>query len=174
MREGKEKRARVQAAEARASASAAAAGAISGPWLRKGIVVKVMAKQLKDYYKLKGSVVAIRDEYIAEVEMLDSGDILRIDQAELETVAFLLHIVHLKMLIVSWQANMPVLAVEHCTAARQLGSLLKCKVEMGFALVVTPVMTPMTLFSCWVVRSCLKDLDAGQCFERFCHVYAVL
>jgi DNA/RNA-binding protein KIN17 len=90
MHEGKEKRAKERESEARASASAAAAGAVSGPWIRKGIVVKVMATHLEDYYKCKGSIVAIKDDYIAEVEMLDSGDVLRIDQAELETVCFCL------------------------------------------------------------------------------------
>jgi hypothetical protein len=58
----------------------------SGAWICKGLVVKVMADQLKDYYKKKGEIVGVVDQYVAEVEMLDSGDVLRIDQAQLETV----------------------------------------------------------------------------------------
>lgn len=82
MEQEKEKR-------ARAAASAAPppkAGTLSGPWVSPGIVVKVMAKGLGEYYKCKGAVQAVKDEYVAEIEMLDSGDVLRIDQAELETV----------------------------------------------------------------------------------------
>lgn len=55
-------------------------------WVCKGIIVKVMAEQLKDYYREKGEVINVVDDYVAEVEMISSGDILRIDQAQLETV----------------------------------------------------------------------------------------
>ncbi|KAK9809644.1 hypothetical protein WJX73_010612 [Symbiochloris irregularis] len=65
---------------------AAPPGRTDAPWLHKGIVVKVMAKELKDYYKVKGQVVALVSRYVAEVSMLSSGDVLRIDQAQLETV----------------------------------------------------------------------------------------
>lgn len=83
------------AAEARkqATASAAAAGG-SGKaarldhWLHAGIVVKVMSPALKahGYYKQKGTVLRVIDRYLGEIEMADSGDLLRVDQAELETV----------------------------------------------------------------------------------------
>ena len=83
----KERRERSAAA---ASASAAPAegsgGAISGPWVARGIAVKVTAEHLEDYFRKKGVIVLVLDDYVAEVEMTDSGDVLRIDQAELETV----------------------------------------------------------------------------------------
>lgn len=69
-----------------ASQAAADYGTISGAWISKGLVVKVMAKQLHDYYKKKGAIVRLHDPYVAEVEMLDTGDVIRIDQAQLETV----------------------------------------------------------------------------------------
>jgi DNA/RNA-binding protein KIN17 len=58
------------------------------PWLAKGIIVKVMSQALLEhgYYKEKGLVLAVLDDYVAEIEMLKSGDIIRVDQEELETV----------------------------------------------------------------------------------------
>jgi KN17 SH3-like C-terminal domain len=80
-------------AEAAAAAAAAAADAAlagvpqTGPWLRRGIVVKVLAGQLRNYFGEKGVVVSVVDGgYVGEVEMLKSGDVLRVDQAELQTV----------------------------------------------------------------------------------------
>ena len=35
---------------------------------------------------LQGVVERVRDKYVAEVCMLDSGDVVRVDQAQLETV----------------------------------------------------------------------------------------
>lgn len=57
-------------------------------WLTTGIVVKVMSRALKEkgYYKMKGVVKAVIAKYIGEVEMMDTGDVLKVDQAELETV----------------------------------------------------------------------------------------
>lgn len=81
MDEVKEKKIREAAKHAAASYSST-----TGAWISKGLVVKVMAEQLEDYYKRKAEVVGIVDQYVAEVEMLDSGDVLRIDQAQLETV----------------------------------------------------------------------------------------
>jgi DNA/RNA-binding protein KIN17 len=47
-----------------------------------------MAKKLADgkYYKQKAVVLDVHDKYIASLEMIKSGDLLKIDQAELETV----------------------------------------------------------------------------------------
>ena len=58
------------------------------PWLAEGIVVKVMSKALKEhgYYKQKGTILRVIDSYIGEIEMSGSGDVVRVDQAELETV----------------------------------------------------------------------------------------
>lgn len=69
-----------------AAAAAADYGTVSGAWISKGLVVKVMAQQLREYYKKKGIILSLPEQYVAKVEMLDSGDILHIDQAELETV----------------------------------------------------------------------------------------
>jgi len=50
-------------------------------------VVKVVHRKLGEkYYKKKGKVVRCKDRYTAVVEMLDNGDVLKIDQAYLETV----------------------------------------------------------------------------------------
>jgi DNA/RNA-binding protein KIN17 len=56
-------------------------------WLKPDIVVKIMHKSLSDgqYYKLKGIVNKV-DGSVAEIEMIDSGDVLRVDQDYLETV----------------------------------------------------------------------------------------
>ncbi|GFH14105.1 Kin17_mid domain-containing protein, partial [Haematococcus lacustris] len=53
-----------------------------------GVVVKVMAKELAPhgYYKQKGVVEKVIDKYVGEVAMLGSGDVVRVDQAQLETV----------------------------------------------------------------------------------------
>ena len=73
--------------EAEASAAPShSGGAIAGPWIAEGIAVKVMAEQLgDDYHKKKGEIVKV-DGYVAEVAMFGSGDVVRIDQAQLETV----------------------------------------------------------------------------------------
>lgn len=36
------------------------------------------------YYKEKGVVIKIHDKYLAEVEILSSGDVLKLDQSDLE------------------------------------------------------------------------------------------
>jgi len=38
------------------------------------------------YYKMKGVVEDVIDKYIAQIKMLDMGDILKLDQSQLETV----------------------------------------------------------------------------------------
>eukprot|EP00249_Psilotum_nudum_P015614 c25428_g1_i1 orf=202-1413(+) len=57
-------------------------------WLCEGIVVKVMSKALeeKGYYKQKGVVAKVVGKYVGEIKMLESGDVLKVDQEELETV----------------------------------------------------------------------------------------
>ncbi|RHY87827.1 hypothetical protein DYB35_001940 [Aphanomyces astaci] len=57
-------------------------------WIQPGLVVKVMDKDVGDgaYYKQKGLVVRVHDTYVAEVRMLESRDVLRLDQEDLETV----------------------------------------------------------------------------------------
>ncbi|CAB9503787.1 KIN17-like protein [Seminavis robusta] len=67
------------------------------PWLKRDIIVRVVTKKLHDgkYFRRKGIVdrVLKDNKFCAEVELLDSspdqrdgGDILRLDQNDLETV----------------------------------------------------------------------------------------
>jgi DNA/RNA-binding protein KIN17 len=66
-------------------------------WLHMDIIVRVITKKLDNgvYYKRKGVVTKLVDKYTAQVEILDSGpgpdkqdggDILQLDQEDLETV----------------------------------------------------------------------------------------
>lgn len=63
-------------------------------WLYRDIIVRVICKTFdRKYFKRKAAVDRIIDKYTAEVEILDSskgandgGDVLRLDQADLETV----------------------------------------------------------------------------------------
>eukprot|EP00850_Spirogloea_muscicola_P001273 SM000004S15143 [mRNA] locus=s4:1514408:1516393:+ [translate_table: standard] len=57
-------------------------------WLSVGLVVKVMSAALREagYYKQKGVVTGVVGRYVGEVRIVGSGDVLRVDQAELETV----------------------------------------------------------------------------------------
>lgn len=57
-------------------------------WLVNGLVVKVMSKSLAEqgYYKQKGVVCKVIGKYVAEIKMLESDAILKVDQEELETV----------------------------------------------------------------------------------------
>ncbi|KAN0043008.1 hypothetical protein ACTA71_010641 [Dictyostelium dimigraforme] len=58
------------------------------PWIIKDIVVKIIDKELANgkYYKQKGYIVSVENEFLAKVKLLDSGDVLKIDQTFLETV----------------------------------------------------------------------------------------
>ena len=62
-------------------------------WLRKNILVRIITKRRRKYYKRKAVINAVYDKYTAEVELLDSGpdhhdggDIVEFDQEDLETV----------------------------------------------------------------------------------------
>lgn len=57
-------------------------------WLMPNIIVKIMSPALKahGYYKQKGSIVQVIEGRVGEIEMLESGDIIRVDETELETV----------------------------------------------------------------------------------------
>jgi hypothetical protein len=50
--------------------------------LQSDIVVKVLDKKVGsgEYYKKKGVVVRVKDDFLADVEMNDSGDMIRVDQ----------------------------------------------------------------------------------------------
>jgi len=59
----------------------------AAPWLIKGIVVKVVAKSLGEkYYKKKGHVKELVDDYVGLIVMNDTGAKLKLDQEHLETV----------------------------------------------------------------------------------------
>jgi len=66
-----------------------AAAADERPWLKKGIVVKVVTKSLGEkYYKAKGHVVEVvgDDRMGAVVQMAGGGAKVKVDQSHLETV----------------------------------------------------------------------------------------
>jgi len=56
-------------------------------WLHKNIVVKIATNKLGEkYYKKKAVVLDVDDKYTANIKLLDSGSVIKIDQAHLETV----------------------------------------------------------------------------------------
>lgn len=56
-------------------------------WLAKGIVVKIVTKLLGEkYYKKKAVVKEVKDLYGCVVQVLDTDDVLKLDQVYLETV----------------------------------------------------------------------------------------
>lgn len=58
-----------------------------GPWLTRGIVVKVITKELgSKFYRAKGIVMEVLDRYAAIVKLNESGTKLKLDQMHLETV----------------------------------------------------------------------------------------
>ncbi|CAM9726291.1 unnamed protein product, partial [Hapterophycus canaliculatus] len=83
----KEEEERVEAAAVAAKAKSSE-GLRKDYWLRPGIVVKVMNKKVGGgkYYKKKAKLRKVVERYVGEVKMLDSGDRLRVDQDDLETV----------------------------------------------------------------------------------------
>jgi len=58
------------------------------PWITENIVVKIIDKSIGKgkYYKKKAIIHKIHNNYVAEIKIIDSGDIMKIDQANLETV----------------------------------------------------------------------------------------
>jgi len=58
------------------------------PWLAAGLVVKVMHQELAKgkYYRKKGKIEKVYDKVMADVRMLESKDLIRIEQELLETV----------------------------------------------------------------------------------------
>ncbi|KDO30767.1 hypothetical protein SPRG_04668 [Saprolegnia parasitica CBS 223.65] len=57
-------------------------------WVAKDIVVKIVDKKVGDgaYYKKKGTVPKVIELFGADIKVHDSGDIVRVDQDDLETV----------------------------------------------------------------------------------------
>merc|ERR1711953_1199955 len=61
--------------------------AMENAWLQQDIVVKIMTKSLGDrYYKKKGRVVEVIDDFAALVQLKDVTAKVRVDQDDLETV----------------------------------------------------------------------------------------
>lgn len=59
------------------------------PWLQPGIVVKIVSKALQSegLYKKKGAVRrCLQGGYVAEIDVIDTGTRVQVDQTELETV----------------------------------------------------------------------------------------
>lgn len=87
-KEAEEKKAAEEEVKAKASGGGGGGGGRKDYWLRPGIVVKVMNKKVGGgkYYKKKARLRKVVERYVGEVKMLDSGDRLRVDQDDLETV----------------------------------------------------------------------------------------
>jgi len=60
---------------------------MANAWIRANIVVKIITKSLGDkYYKKKGRIVEVIDDFAAVVVLNESGAKLKLDQEHLETV----------------------------------------------------------------------------------------
>ena len=57
-------------------------------WIQRNLIVKVIVKDLAGgkYYKQKGRIHRVEDQFAAHVKMFESGDVLKLDQDDLETV----------------------------------------------------------------------------------------
>ncbi|CAE7253325.1 Kin [Symbiodinium sp. KB8] len=79
------KRQKLQPAPASPSESSSSG---SEPWLTEGIIVKVMHQDLAGgkYYRKKGKVEKVRKQFTADIRMVESRDLIRLDQEMLETV----------------------------------------------------------------------------------------
>ncbi|PHJ19826.1 dna rna-binding protein kin17 domain-containing protein [Cystoisospora suis] len=57
-------------------------------WLSAGCIVKVMHETLGDgrYFRQKGRILRVEQRYAGYVRMLETGDLIRLDQQMLETV----------------------------------------------------------------------------------------
>ena len=55
-------------------------------WVSEDIIVKIKDESLKKYHNQKGKIIRVVEPFIAEVEMLNGGSKLQIDQEFLETV----------------------------------------------------------------------------------------
>lgn len=58
------------------------------PWLLKGIIVRVTAEKFANgrYFRAKGLVEEVRDKYVGKIFLLESQDVVLLDQAMLEPV----------------------------------------------------------------------------------------
>jgi DNA/RNA-binding protein KIN17 len=84
------KRAKIEAT-ASSSPSSSSSSSLSSRlanWIVPGIVVKVVNRKLAGgvFHKKKGDVTTVTDRFVADVTMHTGGDVVRIDQDDLETV----------------------------------------------------------------------------------------
>merc|ERR1712087_36030 len=58
------------------------------PWVAAGLIVKVMHQDLGDgkFYRKKGRIEKVHDRYAAEIRMVESKALIRLEQEMLETV----------------------------------------------------------------------------------------
>ncbi|EGG19084.1 kin17-like protein [Cavenderia fasciculata] len=70
------------------SSTSTSSTTISSGWLIKNLIVKIIDKELKEYYKWKGVVEKVSDDgYVGQIRLLDDDRVsLNIDQEFLETV----------------------------------------------------------------------------------------
>jgi DNA/RNA-binding protein KIN17 len=57
------------------------------PWIKPGIIVKVLNSSLAGgkYMNRKGKIIRCIGDYVAEIQLLDSSDVIRLDQVHLQT-----------------------------------------------------------------------------------------
>ena len=55
-------------------------------WIIPGIIVKIIDKSIAKYFSKKAKIVKVEEDYLAEIKLEGSKDILKIDQAMIETV----------------------------------------------------------------------------------------
>jgi len=83
---------KAEAAKAQAAGESAAAAAVAEVrkeyWMSAGLIVKVVNKRLAGgkYYKKKGTIEELNGKYTAHVRISESGDLLQLDQEDVETV----------------------------------------------------------------------------------------
>ena len=107
-------------------------------WLRPGIVVKVVTKSLGDkYYKKKGRVKEVIDDFAALIVMSETGAKVKLDQDHLETVIpgegrevlhaiFTLPVLHTTLqVVVLWGENMGEIATLRSIDTEKFSACLK-------------------------------------------------
>merc|ERR1712194_611883 len=87
-KDGEDGKAREAAKRRRVEPSSSSEDGSSEPWLAAGLVVKVMHDELAGgkYHRKKGLVEKVHDQYTADIRMVDSKDLIRLEQEMLETL----------------------------------------------------------------------------------------
>ncbi|VDM53284.1 unnamed protein product [Angiostrongylus costaricensis] len=122
-------------------------------WLHEGIIVKVITKKLGEkYYKSKGVVMTLIDDYVASVKLGD-GVLIKLDQSHVETV---IPSVGRKMKIVNG-------AYRGCTA--KLESLDTDNFSLNLRIVEGPMNGRRMTIDDPVIKGALK-LKKGDFFKK--------